>query len=259
MSHIHIPDGVLPLWLWLSGFVLTTLLLAISLRVLRGMDAARKVPLLGVMAAMMIVTMSAEVVPIAYHVNLTVLAGVLLGPALGFVCAFVVDVILALLGHGGVTVVGLNSLMVGTEIALGWLLFGAFVRLFGRARLQFSAALATVCTLAVTTTMVVGMVAISGVNPRSAAETGALNPETLRIENPFAGRPAPAVARAAPKAISLTRFAEVVYVLGVPGWILEALLTSFIIGFIARVRPDLVGLGPPHPEFGEPVTDYGRH
>lgn len=260
MSHIHIPDGVLPAWLWVSGFAVTAILLAVALRRLRSVDAARKVPLLGVMSAMMIVAMSFEIVPIAYHINMTVIAGVILGPALGFVCAFIVDFILALLGHGGVTVVGLNTLMIGTEISLGWLLYNAFLRVLGRQRLRVVAATATVCTLLVTTTMVIGLVAISGINPQYAKETGALNPSSLRLENPFAARPQPSVA--APiraNRLSIVRFAEVIYILAVPGWILEALLSSFIIGFVAKVRPDLIGLGPPHPGLGEPVTDVGHH
>ena len=38
MTHMHIPDGVLPVWLWLSGFLLMVLVLAFSLYRLRGMD-----------------------------------------------------------------------------------------------------------------------------------------------------------------------------------------------------------------------------
>jgi hypothetical protein len=68
------------------------------------------VPLLGIVAALMIVGMSAEIVPIAYHVNLSVIGGILLGPALSAIAAFIVVIVLAMLGHGGVTVIGLNAL-----------------------------------------------------------------------------------------------------------------------------------------------------
>lgn len=261
MSHIHLPDGVLPTWLWLSGYLVTVLLLAVALRRLRDMDAARKVPLLGVTAAAMIVTMSAEIVPIAYHVNMAVLAGVLLGPALGFVCAFIVDVILALLGHGGITVTGLNTVLIGTEIALGWTLFRVLTRVLGAARLRLAAALATVLTLAVTSTMLVGVVAVAGINPAATADSGALNPQTLRFENPFAQERVEDhdVPQTTARSLSLGRFAALIYLLGVPGWIIEALLVSFVVGFVAKVRPDLLGLGPPHPVMGEPVQDHGHH
>src|SRR5512137_2827654 len=129
MSHIHIPDGILPLWLVVAGWVVTLALLFISSRRLSGPEAGRKLPLLGVMAALMLVGMSTEFVPIAYHVNLTVLAGIIVGPAMGFLAAFIVDLILALFGHGGITVVGLNTLIIGAECVLGYYAFHALYRL----------------------------------------------------------------------------------------------------------------------------------
>ncbi len=59
--------------------------------------------------------------------NLTVIAGVLLGPVLSVIAAFIVEVVLAMLGHGGVTVLGLNTLMISAEMVLGWALFRALV------------------------------------------------------------------------------------------------------------------------------------
>ena len=51
--------------------------------------------------------------------NFAALAGMMLGPALSFVSVFVVNLILALLGHGGITAVGINTLTIGIEAALG--------------------------------------------------------------------------------------------------------------------------------------------
>ena len=59
-------------------------LLFLVARRLSGPDMSRKIPLLGVVAALMLVGMSTEFVPIAYHVNLAVLAGIIVGPAMGF-------------------------------------------------------------------------------------------------------------------------------------------------------------------------------
>ena len=39
MSHLHIPDGVLPLWLIVAGWVITLALLFISARRLSGPQA----------------------------------------------------------------------------------------------------------------------------------------------------------------------------------------------------------------------------
>ena len=70
MSHIHIPDGVLPVWLVAAGWLLAIAILALITLRLRGADRGRQLPLLGVMAALMLVGMSTEIVPIGYHINL---------------------------------------------------------------------------------------------------------------------------------------------------------------------------------------------
>lgn len=246
MSHIHIPDGVLPWWIVGLGWVGAIALLLYASRRARASEVRRKVPLLGVVAALVLVAMSTEIVPIAYHVNLTVVAGVLLGPWLGVIAAFIVVVMLALLGHGGITVIGLNAIMIGTEMALGWALFRLLVRWFGRARVRWAAGIATVLTLAVTTTMLVGLVALAGGGAATGRETGALDPNSLTFANPFGHgivsvntlRGTEPAAGAAP--LSVARFAAVVYTLGPIGWLLEALITAAVLGYVARVRPQLV-------------------
>lgn len=249
MSHIHIPDGVLPVWLWVAGWTAALALVWLASQVAKRADVRRKVPLLGVVAALVLVAMSSEIVPIAYHVNLTVVAGVLLGPWLALIAAFIVEVVLALLGHGGVTVIGLNTLMIGGEMVIGWALFRLAVRLFGRRRVRWSAAAATVVTLAITTTALVGIVALAGGGAAASRETGALDPASLTFANPFghgvfsintlrgeAGAPAASGAGG----LSVARFAAVVYTLGPIGWLIEALVTAAVLGYVARMRPGLV-------------------
>jgi ABC-type Co2+ transport system permease subunit len=46
--HIHIPDGVLPVWLWMAGYVVTLALVALGVLRVRGQE--RK----GVLAAAMV-------------------------------------------------------------------------------------------------------------------------------------------------------------------------------------------------------------
>jgi cobalt/nickel transport system permease protein len=267
MSHIHIPDGVLPAWLVALGWVAALALVWYAARRARASEIRRKVPLLGVVAALVLVAMSTEIVPLAYHVNMTVVAGVLLGPWLGAIAAFIVVVVLALLGHGGVTVIGLNTLMIATEMALGWAMFRLLVRLLGRPRVRWSAAIATVLTLAVTTTLLVGLVALAGAGAATGRETGALDPNSLTFANPFGGgvisvntlrgaEPVPAKSTAP---LSVARFAEVVYILGPIGWVLEALVTAAILGYVARVRPQLVFSGALSVPVREPAGDEGVH
>jgi cobalt/nickel transport system permease protein len=244
MSHIHIPDGVLPWWLIGLGWLLTAAGVALAARRVAHGRFQRRVPLIGAVAALMLVGMSTEIVPIAYHVNLTVVAGILLGPWLSIVTALVVNTFLGLVGHGGVTVIGLNTVVVSVEMMAGWLLFAWLRRLFGRGRASWAAGLATLGSLPLSTALLVGIVAIGG--PAAASrESGALDPSTLRFENPWSRGVvtnvivAPQEREAAPR-LSVTRFAATVYLLGSLGWLLEALLSGAVIGFVARVRPSLV-------------------
>ncbi len=46
------------------------------------------------------------------------------------------------------------------------------------------------------------------------------------------------------RALSVKRFAVVVYALGPPGWLLEALISAWVLGYVARVRPGLLWEGP---------------
>jgi len=267
VSHIHIPDGVLPVWLWLAGWVAALALVWIAAQVAKRADVRRKVPLLGVVAALVLVAMSSEIVPIAYHVNLTVVAGVLLGPWLGAIAAFIVVVVLALLGHGGVTVIGLNTLMIAGEMLLGWALFRLLTRMLGRGRVRWSAALATVVTLAITTTALVGLVALAGGGAAATRETGALDPASLTFANPFGGGivsistlRGEAPAASAPAAgLSVRRFAAVVYTLGPIGWLIEALVTAAVLGYVARVRPSLVFGGALFGHARAPLGDEEAH
>jgi cobalt/nickel transport system permease protein len=252
MSHIHIPDGVLPWWLVAAGWVLTLALLFLSARRLSGPEAQRKMPLLGVMAAVMLVGMSTEFVPIAYHVNLTVLTGIIVGPATGFVVAFIVNLILALFGHGGITVVGLNTLIIGTECALGYFIFRGLVRLL---RTQKSVAVpagaSVIITLFISTMLLIGIVALSNVDPGKARDTGSLDVTTFSFKNPFGeGVLSNRVLNPEQGAlgnfyirdsgVNLGRFAAAVLLLGSIGWILEAMITAIIVQFIYRVRRELV-------------------
>jgi len=255
MSHIHIPDGVLPLMLWLPGWIIALVLVTLAGRLAERSQVRRKVPLLAVVSALMLVAMSSEIVPLAYHVNLTVIAGVLLGPVLSVIAAFIVEVVLAMLGHGGVTVLGLNTLMISAEMVLGWALFRLLVHVLSRKRVRWAAFVATVLTLATTTTLLVGLVALAGGGAATARETGALSPATMTFANPLSGGvfrtglfsggegDAGGAAGTSPSgagALSVRRFAAVVYTLGPLGWLLEALITAWVLGYIGRVRPGLL-------------------
>jgi len=250
MTHIHIPDGVLPFWLWGGGWIVAAILVWVLGRLGGRDDLARNVPLLGVVSALVLVAMSVEIVPLAYHLNLTVVAGVLLGPLLGLLSAFIVSTVLALLGHGGVTVIGLNTLILGTEMAIGWVLFRGSMRIMRRKRIRTVGALTTVITLACTTGLLVGIVALAGAD-HVERPTGALDATGLTIEDPFSeGVVSFGLAEEDEHAhthddeeassLSVSRFATIVFTLGPIGWLLEAVITGAILGYLARLRPGML-------------------
>ena len=252
MTHIMVPDGVFPLWLWGLGWGGTAVLVVlIGLRAGRE-DMVRKVPLIGVMAALMTVAMSFALVPIAYEPHLTVLAGILLGPVYGFIAGLIFIILRWLMGDGAVTLIGINALLMGAEITVGYLLFRGLLRTLSE-RAALAAGVSAFIALALTTLLFLGVVAAASVDPFQGemGELGAYNVETGTIQNPFAegvvalhvfegddeehGAP-PTIGGESP----FTIFMRAVLILGFIGWVLESVLVGLIVGFLVRVRRDLV-------------------
>lgn len=238
MSHIHLPDGVLPTWLWVSGFVLAIFVWVILFRLIKREDVGKRLPLLGMMAAAMVLGASVEILPIAYHVNLTVIAGILLGPSLIYLATFVVNVILALFGHGGVTVIGLNTLVLSLEGVLGYYLFQLFWRVLKR--LTVASFLATFLALLVSTFAMIGVVSLGTTHYEELihpeGKKGVIGFEFTKEKDHHQE------AVGTEKEVNLERFIAIVLPLGFIGWILEGVITSLIIRYIYRLRPDLLRL-----------------
>ncbi len=238
MSHIHLPDGVLPIWLWALGFVVVILIWTILFRLMKKEELARRLPLLGMMAAAMVLGASVEIIPIAYHINLTVISGILLGPSLIFLATFVVNVILALFGHGGITVIGLNTLMFSIEGALGYFLFHLFWKVLRR--LSLAIFLATFLALAVSTLAMIGVVSLGTSHYKELIHQeggkGIIGFELGKEKEGHQKEGLPA------QEVNLKRFIAIVLPLGFIGWVLEGMITALIARYIHRLRPDLLGL-----------------
>jgi len=237
MSHIHFPDGVLPVWLWASGFVVAILVGAILLRLTKKEELTRRLPLLGMMAAVMVLGASVEIVPIAYHVNLTVFSGILLGPSLIFLATFVVNVILALFGHGGITVIGLNTLTLSIEGILGYYFFRLIWKVLKR--LTPAIFLATFVALLFSTFAMIGIVSLGTSHYEELIHQEGKGIFEFHLskekEEHHPGD-------AAEEKVNLRRFMMIVLPLGFIGWILEGVITALIARYIRRLRPDLLRL-----------------
>jgi cobalt/nickel transport system permease protein len=221
MSHIHIPDGVLPTWLWVSGYAITALLIAIFWRRGKATSDPRRFALLGVFSAIMILAMSIEIPPFGAHINLSVATGIVLGPELSILAALVVNVILSLVGHGGVTVAGLNTLVISTEMIVGYYAFHALMRL--KVAVGKSGFVATVIGLACGTTLsfLIILIAHNWIVPAQMA--GKIPSDDLLGMK-----------------LSLGRLAAIMFGLGAIGWIVEGLLTSGIVTSLVRLYPGLI-------------------
>jgi cobalt/nickel transport system permease protein len=237
MSHIHFPDGVLPFWLWVSGFIVSILVGVILFQSSQKKDLARRLPLLGMMAAAMILGASVEIVPIAYHINLTVISGILLGPSLIFLAAFVVNVILALFGHGGITVIGLNTLTLSIEGILGYFLFRLLWRLFRR--LTPAIFIATFLALFCSTLLMIGVVSLGTSHYEELIHQEGKGIIEFHLSKEKVDEHQGGVSEG--KA-NLKRFIAIVLPLGFIGWILEGVITTLIARYIHRLRPDLLKL-----------------
>lgn len=237
MSHIHLPDGILPWWLWLGGYLLAAGLLWLVWRWGRTADA-RRFALLGVFAALMILVMTLFEIPVfTYHINLSVVTAIVLGPGLGLLAACIVNLFLALFGHGGITVAGLNTLVFGVEMLAGYAVFRGLTRL--RLPLVLAGFLAVVSGLGCGTAASYGIV---------AAAAPSINANIQRLEAHEAHGQAEAhadehdvIARAAEGGrVNLTRLAYLMFGLGALGWLLEGLLSATLLAALRRLLPDLL-------------------
>jgi cobalt/nickel transport system permease protein len=237
MSHIHLPDGILPVWLWASGFIVAILVGTILLRLTKKEKLTRRLPLIGMMAAVMVLGASVEIVPIAYHVNLTVISGILLGPSLIFLATFIVNVILALFGHGGITVIGLNTLTLSIEGVLGYFLFRLFWKVLKR--LTPATFLATFIALLFSTLAMIGVISLGTSHyEKLIYQEGKGIFEFHFSKEKEDHHPG----EAAEEKVNLRRFITIVLPLGFIGWMLEGVITALICRYIYRLRPDLLRL-----------------
>jgi ABC-type Co2+ transport system permease subunit len=256
-----VPDGVLPWWLSVAGWLVAFALLGIALWRLRREPAARMVPLVGVMTALMVVIMSFEIVPIGYELHFTVLTGMIVGPWYGAIAALLFNLLRALIGDGAFTNIGLNTAITWLEIALGaaaWATLRPLVqRRLRSGRPTFgvgpAAGLATFVSLFLATIAFVGLIGLSTVDAGALVETGAYDVGAGGFGgSPFAGglinvhlseahEESGSDAGTQP---GFARFAFAILGLGAIGAVLEAIVVGAVAAFIARVRPDLLGLRP---------------
>jgi cobalt/nickel transport system permease protein len=221
--HIHIPDGVLPVWLWMAGYVVTLALVALAIQRVRGQE--RKGVLAAVMVAVMLVVQSIPL-GVPYHINLSALAGIILGPWWALISILVTNAAQASFGHGGITIVGLNTLVVWTEALIGYYLFAALRKMLksGRLRISTAAGVSTLVALIFSAFLAVAIVWISGIDPSEALgeHAGELLGSSTQVQ------------------ISLAIFAMLVLPIAIGGALIEAVITALLVAYVLQVKASLI-------------------
>lgn len=208
MAHLHVPDGLLPVWLWAPALALVLLLLAVLGRAID----PRRVAYQGALGAMMLAAMAVPLGPLDYHLSLAGPVGVLLGPAAALQVMFIVSLILAFAGHGGLTVVGLNTLVLALSGITASVVYRPLARRLAPAP---ALALASAAGQAVAGAL---FFAVLTAALRSPVHPGSLPPRAPRLEIVTA----------------------VVVALWLVGLLVESVVAFGVGRFLARVHPALL-------------------
>lgn len=235
MAHLHLPDGVLPFYLWAAGYAAVACVLIVLWLKFRGARNLSAFARAGFFAALMVVAMSFHVAPLGYHLNLAALAGIMAGPAAALLACLFANVILALLGHGGITVIGLNTLTLGLEAVAAFAVFRAAASVKATWPRAF---VATVVALAVGTTLAYGIVVAGTRDFGDVVERGGGRVAALELFD----RHKPGDAHSAEERhgdVSPGRLAALFYGLGAVGWVLEGLVTATVAAYVKKAAPRL--------------------
>jgi cobalt/nickel transport system permease protein len=213
---VHISDGVLQ-WPWLAGgFLLAALLAWLGSRRLD----AEEIPRIAVLSSAFFVASSIHIrspVPgTSIHLLLNGLLGVILGPRAALAIPVGVLLQAILLAHGGISTIGINACVMELPALLSWLVFGVvkraswFRRPLGRWLVGF------------------------GLGGVSVLITAALNAMVLWLGG----------------ADNWPELASFAFLAHLPIVVVEAFIMAATINFLARVKPEMLGLQlttPPDP------------
>jgi cobalt/nickel transport system permease protein len=213
VAHVHLPDGILSIeWVAVYWLIALSILGIIILHFRRSKKAldVRVLAYAGAATALAFVVFQAEV-PIlgGVHLNFTPMLGILAGPVIGSVSALIINILSSSLGHGGWGPIGLNFLINIVEIAIG---FAVFAVIFRRLHVNIfaSALVATLTALTISNILMIGALFTSGVQGAVGSEYSAVNLYLIAGVN------------------------EIVA-------IIESAITAFLLSFILKVKPELVG------------------
>lgn len=212
MAHIHLQDGAfsLPLMLLWWGVALGILGVCI-LRLRRGSGMASGELTTAALLTAASFALTQVSLPLfgGIHLSLTPLIGILAGPGTGSVVAFLVNLLSAAMGHGGYGMAGANTLISMGEVACAFLVWRGLRRFrFGAGT---AAGISAFLSLALGTALMIGIIAVSGIQ-------GVSQPIGQLL-------------------IGLSLLAGI----NLGAAVAEAAVTALLASLLARIRPDLLG------------------
>ncbi|MBZ3935047.1 CbiM family transporter [Methanimicrococcus blatticola] len=229
---MHISDGILPTWVLAAGWILTIILLVVSIAWSKKQvgNLTEKVPQAAVMTAALFVAcmFRIPVPPTSLHLMLAGLAGIMLGP-LAFVCIFISLLLQAiLLQFGGITVLGVNSLLMGVPALCGYLVFMALSKT--KSPSWLSGAVTSFIAVTITTILLGIIFYVSGV------DFGSLGAMLDRVSGiPILSN----IADVLQNTPGLLTF-FMIFLMNIPLMLAEAVISAFILPFIEKVKPEML-------------------
>ncbi len=218
MSHLHITDGVLHWSFLVMGFVLTFLMIGYILFTTKKEELFNNIAKMGIISALMLIVMSIPLGPLPFHINLSILTALILGPKLGFISVFLVNIILGTFGHGGITVIGLNTVLMGVEVVLGYYVFSYL--LDKKVSVNKSLVATIIIAITVSTALMIGVVTLGNIPPEIAIHTHDVE------------------AIAFYEKLSYGMFSLIVFGIVAVGIVIESLVITIIVNYFRKIRPD---------------------
>lgn len=216
MAHVHLEDGAFTLFWVLVWFAVAAGIISIALfRLGRGQIPTRKLAIASMSVAVGFAAFQIEI-PVfgGIHLNLTPLMGILIGPALGSLCVLTINIFSAAIGHGGWSMIGANTLVNTVEVFLGYYVY-YFLRRYAKVGRFYSGFGAAAIALTVSALVAVAIVSVSLIQGSTQTrEQTMANMTVLAIGNIIMG-------------------------------LFEGVVTGYIVSFLGKVRPDLIGESAP--------------
>lgn len=211
MAHVHLEDGAFSIQWVILWTVIAAALVSFALYRLGGHKLpTRKLAIAAMCVAVGFAIFQVEIPVLGgVHINLTPFMGILIGPALGSLAVFVINVFSAAVGHGGWGMIGANTIINIIEVVLGYYLYRLLRNTANRSRFG-SAFGATSIALTVSAFAAVAIIVVSEIQGSSQTRAEMFgNMLLLAAANIATG-------------------------------VVEGVMTGYIVSFIGRIRPDLL-------------------